>query len=338
MDAATLEMSIRHVEGRAYSVDTRFWPPHSTNDAQLVPGKLPVVQLDPDALRQLLLDPQSYGAALSAMLFVDHRLRDAFARARASAETAKVPLRISLRLDASDPTIHSLAWETLHDPERGGFVFRNERVLLSRLLDSPDLTPIAPHPRGTLRALVVVANPVGLEQYQLAPVDVEGEIARCRQALGDIPIKVLACEHSGQAASLSNLRTALRDGPDILYLVAHGTNRDGQPYLWLEQDDGTIDRMSGNDFAQSLADLERRPLLVVLASCQSGGASHDASAFAAVGPLLAIAGVGAVFGDAGRRDDGHGCGEHADLFPRAAAGWADRSGAGGGTGSSASAF
>jgi hypothetical protein len=101
-------------------------------------------------------------------------------------------------------------------------------------------------------------QPAGLECYKLA-VDAEGEVTRCRQALGDIPITILVCEQNGQAASLNNLRAALRDGLDILYLVAYGTNRGGQPYLWLEQEDGTIDRISGNDFSQSLADLERRP-------------------------------------------------------------------------------
>jgi hypothetical protein len=60
----------------------------------------------------------------------------------------QVPLRISLHLDASDPSIHSLAWETLHDPERGGFVFQSERVWLSRVLDSPDLTQSLPAHEG----------------------------------------------------------------------------------------------------------------------------------------------------------------------------------------------
>jgi hypothetical protein len=107
MDAATLELSIRHVGGTTYSVDCRFWPPHSSTDAQLVRGALPLVQFDLDALRQLVLDPHSYGAALTAMLFADHRLRDALRTACTSAETAQIPLRINLRLDADDPSIHS---------------------------------------------------------------------------------------------------------------------------------------------------------------------------------------------------------------------------------------
>ena len=40
--------------------------------------------------------------------------------------------------------------------------------------------------------------------------------------------------------------------------------------------------------------LPRRPVLVVLAACQSAGRTHDAGALAAAGPGLATAGVGAV--------------------------------------------
>jgi hypothetical protein len=79
-------------------------------------------------------------------------------------------------------------------------------VRLVRSIDSADLTPVVVPPRPDLRALVVVSSPSDLGRFNLAEVDVDGEVARARAALGDIPTTVLG-DHAGAAgrATLANL-------------------------------------------------------------------------------------------------------------------------------------
>jgi hypothetical protein len=70
---------------------------------------------------------------------------------------------------------------------------------------------------------------------------------------------------------------------------------DGKPYLFLEQEDGKADRIDSGVLVQWLCQLSRRPVLIVLASCQSAGDRSDGSALAAFGPrLVTEAGIGAV--------------------------------------------
>jgi tetratricopeptide (TPR) repeat protein len=293
MTYADLELSLRRWSGDDYAVELRLQLVGSGAESHLIPGAPPRVRIDFEQLLEFELDPPSYGAALTGMLCADPRVTEALARARYEAEAADIPLRLRLRLDADNDEIHTPRWETLRDPGHGGFLFASERMLLSRYLDSADMRPIAQHPRVDLKALVVVANPAGLADYKLAPVDVLGEVARSQAALTGIGTRVLARAITGQAATLNNLAAALRDGPDILYLVAHGTLRRGRPFVWLEDDGGAIMRVEGEELVETIERLTRRPLLVVLASCQSAGTGQDNGTLAALGPRLAAAGIAA---------------------------------------------
>lgn len=287
MPTADLELSIQPA-GDAYIATARLTPPGRQTTATLAED-VPVC-LDRAALLEAALDPDEYGRRLTAMLFADQRLRDAWREARGFAHGAQSALR--LRLDPADD-LHSLYWETIRDPISDTPLARNQQVLLSRYLDSPDLTPIIIPDRADLTALAVIAAPTDLDQYGLAPINAAAEAARVTIALGDIPTTILAAD-GGQRATLAQLTAALHAGPSILYIVAHGSFVDGQPYLWLEQEDGRSDVVAGTELAQLIAGLSRRPLLIVLAACQGAGQSHNDQALAAVGPLLARAGVGAV--------------------------------------------
>jgi hypothetical protein len=147
-----------------------------------------------------------------------------------------------------------------------------------------------------LRALVLIANPANLAEYGLAPVDVEGELARARTGLGAIPV---VSPVAGEKASLTTLGARLRDGCDILYLVCHGVLKKGEPRLCLEDDAGQVAWVPGSEVVTRLRELQQTPRLVVLASCQSAGSGGEAStgdegALAALGPRLAEAGIPAV--------------------------------------------
>jgi hypothetical protein len=296
MSYADLEIGLHRRDAQGYALELRFSQPDSDADIRLLRDGAEAVQFDLEQLRELTLDPAEYGRALSASLFASPAAQAAFAQARSSAEALRLPLRLRLLIGPSAPELHSLRWETLRDPQDGAPLLTGEQILFSRYLSSGDWRPIQLRPRGQLRALVLIANPSNLAQYRLAPVDVAGELERARANLGEIPITALA---SGGQATLEGLAAALRDGYDILYVVAHGALVKGEPALWLEDAAGAVARTPGAELVTRLRELQERPRLVVLASCQSAGTGDeprtaDEGLLAGLGPRLAEAGIPAV--------------------------------------------
>jgi hypothetical protein len=295
MAHAELELILRGA-GDGHAADLRFRAPESAGDADLALG-VPVA-FDLAALLAMANDWPAYGQALTAQLFAQPLMREAWATVRGFMQGANTLLRLRLRIDPGADALHALRWELLQDPLSGRFLCRSERVLFSRLLDTADMASLAAPAATALRALVAVANPSDLEEYNLSPVDVAGELARARAALGDLPTTLCAGPPHGQGATMEALLTALRAGYPLLTLVCHGSIVKGQPILWLEKADGSCDRVAGATLVQRIADLDpqQRPLLIILAACQTAGRDQYADVLAALGPQLARAGVGAVIG------------------------------------------
>jgi hypothetical protein len=142
-------------------------------------------------------------------------------------------------------------------------------------------------PKGNLRVLVAVAAPADAEDYDLALIDAATEVARITAALGELRPTIIT-------ATWAQLSDALREGCDMLYLVAHGTLKNNQPWLYLVDDQGNADVQHAGALVDLLRSLkERHPRLVVLASCASAGDGY-ADSLAALGPQLAQASVPAV--------------------------------------------
>lgn len=289
---AELEFAIRRSGSGSYAVDLRFSQAGGETDERLAKG-LVDVSLDFDQLRACALDPSSYAHELTASFFQDPELKAAFVTARTNSQSANASLRVRLFIDFSAPELHGLCWELLQDPDTGAPLFTGEGILFSRYLSSSDWRPVTLRPKSDLKALVAIANPADLDSYQLAPVDVAGELKRAHVSLSGIAITALP---SSGSANLNNLATTLRDGYDVLYLVCHGTLVDGRPCLWMEDQDGNLARTAGADFVARLSELQNRPRLVVLASCQSAGVDNrnTGQTLAALGPQLAEAGIPAV--------------------------------------------
>ena len=224
-------------------------------------------------------------------------MRSFFDQALAVAQAADAPLRLRLNIAPGAPELHNLRWETLWLPGAAAPLLTGENLLFSRYLSSLDWKPVRLRPESALRALVAVADPSDPGKYGLAPVDTAEELEAARRGLGEIAVTELATR--GQV-TLKNLAARLRDGYDILYLVAHGMLVDGEPWLFLEREDGTAERVPGRELATRIQELDDRPRLAVLVSCQSAGAgqaeptSQDEGALAGLGPRLAEAGVPAV--------------------------------------------
>ena len=248
---ADLEISLRRHVDTGYIVDLRYSQPDS--DADLRPtrhnGETPPTEFDREQLHALASDPAAYGQLLGQNLLSDPEVHTAFEQARASAHSHDASLRVRLLIDPAAAELHSLYWETLRDPRDGALVFAGENVVFSRYLSSFDWRPVYLRTQSELKALIVVANPTGLEKYDLPPADVPRELALVQDNLGSIRSTALA---SNGSANLNNIIAHLRDGYDILYVICHGSTLKGDTWLWLEDYNGNVARTSGADIVARL--------------------------------------------------------------------------------------
>jgi hypothetical protein len=257
------------------------------------------LRVDIERLNLLILDEPAYGAALTDMVLRPADIAPFYARARALTDSQD--LKLHLRLYLSAPArFHAIRWESLRDPDTGTPIANRSNVLFSRYLNSPDWRPIPAIAQHDLTGLIVVAGPKDIQERRIkgrefAPVMVEEELERARSALRTFRFDEL----SFGGATLANMLAALGRPVDILYLVCHGVLIDDAPYLILEHPDRTPDFVDGRRLVERLSELDRRPTVVMLCSCQSAGGgtetwSGDQGELSALGPRLAAAGVAAV--------------------------------------------
>lgn len=294
---------------------------------------------DFDALRFSALQPDVYGHLLCAAVFPSEVLRSFYQKCLTAAALAGQDLRARILIDRSALELNNLRWEMLRDLDNESPLSGDPNRPFSRFLSTTDWRRVELRSRGRLRALVVIANPLELESglliggHSLAAVDVPAEIGRALQGLRKAPlaqgirsvpeVTFLAGEpgvnNSSQGrATIKAIQEQLLQGYDIVYLVAHGALLPDEPdnpasphrpFILLENEDGSYDRRPGQDLIKLVENLPlaKRPRLVVLASCQSGGQgkvpsapldeperSYDEGALAALGPRLAEAGIPAV--------------------------------------------
>ena len=299
-DYAELEVSLHRRRAGSYTIEVRFTEPGSDAEARLAQDRPAYARFNFEALLKLHSQPEKYGRLLTHSLFADPAVLSAYAKARSKAQEQGAVLRLRLMVGPSAAELHHLRWETMRDPENGSPLATNERVLFSRYLTSLDWGSVRPVAQKKLKALIVVANPSGLEEFNLAEINVQQELQLAQNGLGGVPVAGVLGGEPRKRATLNNLIDTLRDSSfDVLYLVCHGSLAQGEPWLWLEKDNGEAVRTSGRVLMERLNDIHARLRLVVLASCQSAG-EGEGEALAALGPLLAEAGVPAVVAMQGR--------------------------------------
>jgi len=291
---ADIEIGLYRIGPGEYTVEFRFSHPGDDSDIRLSTGRHEVVHFDIEKLSELQLDPNEYGQILSNALFAPSDFKQALLDAIAISESNDVPLRMRLFISSSAPELHGLRWELLQNPRDNTPIATDQNIAFSRYMASLNWRAIRMHPKGNLRALLVIANPSDLSQYNFASIDVNAEIARAQSGLENISTDRLPL--SDQPATLNNLISTLFSAPkpyDILYLVCHGTMIKSTPYLYLEKDDRKMDRVAGQDLVTRIKELQHKPRLIVLASCQSAG-KGEGDALTALGPRLAEIGIPAV--------------------------------------------
>ena len=289
---ADLEISIHRQEQNTYAVDFRYSEGDSASQAVvgLGPRDEALATLDLARLDELRLlgRLKEYGQALTEAFFAAECLRTAFAQARAASQQAGAALRVRLGIGSSAMELHKLRWELLNDPHNGAPLVTEQTIFFSRYLSSQDWRAVRLRSRGALSALAAIAAPAGLEKFQLAPVDKAAELAAVTAGLGEIRVQALErCTLNGLVAALT------AQAYDVLYLVAHGSVRGSEAVLWLENDAGEPVRLAAAELANRLRELENRPRLVVLVSCQSAGRGTGDALFA-LGPRLVEVGIPAV--------------------------------------------
>lgn len=288
-NAIELQLSVRPASATGYVVDLALETLDHPGAIELT-SRAPTT-LDLTALLAISHAPEQYGQALTDMLFSTEEARRGWERARAFAAGASLPLRVLIHVDTSAASLHGVRWETLHEPSTGQPLARMAEVLLTRSLASLDLAPIPTPPPHKLHALLVGASPNDLTAYGLSPIDVPALLSGLQAALTGIPISTIGDD---SRATPGALRAALRMEPDIVYLLCHGTLVDNEAFLWLEQEDGRTERVSGAELVEMISASRYRPSLVVLAACRSAGNGVGSAALSAIGPRLARAGVPAV--------------------------------------------
>lgn len=295
-----------------YQAELRFNDPNS--EAEVRPERGAVV-LDDGELLDLHFEPDEYSRKLTQGLFHAENIRALFARAMAVAEAQGAFLRVCLRIGPTALELHALRWELLADPEslnaaQPRSLANSERTLFSRFMASNDWRPVRLRPKSDLRALVAVASPSDSDRYNLAEIDVEVEIRRAQEALGDIPVEVAGRDEPLTLdLLLEKLRGSVEEpGVDLLYLACHGLlSRKNVPHLLLQDEDGKTARVEGEALAQGIAELQHPPRLAFLASCESARRENTSAdsegrqaAESALAPRLADAGIPALVAMQGR--------------------------------------
>lgn len=291
MNYAELEIAVFYHQDR-YHVDMRFQAGEDCSALML--ARCVPLSVDWPALLDATLDMERYGSLLTGMLFGHPTTRQAWSHARSYTDSCAIPLRVRLRLEQAASEIHGLCWETLQDPLNGHALCLEERILFSRFIDSIDSTPLRVPLRTQLRGLVVVANPSDLASYDMAVIDTAREVRQAQSAFDNIPLTIIDGRAGRPRATLATLMEHLTSDHHILYLVCHGAMSDGESYLWLEDEQGLTALLPARVLAARIERLLRRPVLIILAACESGGQPHNARAMLPLGALLAKAGVSAV--------------------------------------------
>ncbi len=281
-----LEIRLLGLQAEGYPVEITFSGEQEFPRGYLAPDIIP---WNPGVF------PAKNGEHLFESLFADKSLKTAWANVRGQNPF----LRIRLRIDAAAPELHTIPWELLRDKcshEIPVSLAVDFHTPFSRYLAGQHRHG-APVLRRPIRVLVVLANPVDLEDFKLSKLDLKTEQQTMTEALQDAgnhaeEFQVVFLE---QPATLSAIEKELKQGYHILHIIAHGyfDKEEQQAELYLADNQNQVQTVSDLRFAEMLTHAADSLRLIVLASCQSATRS-SADALRGFAPVLIASGVPAV--------------------------------------------
>ena len=246
-------------------------------------------------------DPKEVGTALYRSLFTGQVAeRFAYSRGRTAADDEPTGLRLRIQVPPEPapgsapgpvplPSLASLPWELLYDPERHDFLGRGRRTPVVRCLDVAGDAP-PPEVEPPVAVLVAMASPQGSP-----PLDLGAERRRISEAWGSHPFLEVDFLPN---ATLEAVRRKLFDRRfHVVHFIGHGRFNDvtGDGTLLLEDGSGGPQPVSGTLLADTLRDAP--PLhLVSLNACQTARFSRrrGRDPYTGVATALVIAGQAAV--------------------------------------------
>lgn len=254
---------------------------------------------DVPALFAVARDPQAYGGVLEGMVFCDQELANGWRDAWTLANQHRTRVSVYIVLDSTLSTLAGVCWEQLPHPVTRRPLALYQLVTLarqvSRLDSRPQATPMTPD----LKVLLVVSNPTDIERYRGlgALQEVADTVQQFEHILAPLPVQVIAREARDVGAPATSKRVIdALSRANIVITIAHGRLIDGEHYLYLEAEDGSTLPMSATEIASAVSELQHRPRLWVVASCESGGTTQPDPSHAVLGSLLVRSGVPAAIG------------------------------------------
>jgi len=234
-------------------------------------------------------DPVANGQQLFDLLFADPDLRADWAEARGLSRRRR---RIRLWIDLDARELHALPWELLREGTTK--LAASAETPFSRYLPVSRAWGSAVQARP-VRVLAVIANPDGLSDYGLSPLDVAAERQNLQDACASLSLSELSISFLDPPVTLERLENALQSGYHVLHYVGHGTfnARRQQAALFLQGEEGGVVLVAEDALAGMLERQCAQLRLIVLAACQSAVRSPT-EAFVGLAPRLVSIGVPAV--------------------------------------------
>ncbi len=211
-----------------------------------------------------------YGEDLfRALLPAGSELLTGYREASATAKAKHQGLRFRLRIDASPPTrLHELHWELMRDAEKEIPLSRSQEVTFVRYanIGQPPPPPLQERPR----ILVVIADPIDLQQFNLVEIKRTETAIELSKAFQSLHEKAEVVFHE-EPATISRIRTKLMEkgGFHVLHILGHGVVVDDRARLVLEEDDRRAKLVDEEQFAEVVRDVTSLRLVTLMA-CHGG--------------------------------------------------------------------
>lgn len=220
---------------------------------------------------------ETFGTELWKAL-MSQAVRESFRAKQTQARQAGKGLRLRLRID--DPTLASLPWEFLYDPETGDYVCLSQSTPLVRYVELP-VPPNRISVQPPLSILAMVASPVDLPR-----LDVGREKRRIEEATSESARRGLLRITWLPEATWTALQDALRrDQFHIFHFVGHGDFDGKEGVLAFENEKGEKTLMRATDVGR-LLEGHRTLQMAVLNSCL-GARSSASNLFSSTAAVLA---------------------------------------------------
>lgn len=237
-------------------------------------------------------DPRAYGSALYAWLFRDD-IKEAFTAARSIAEGSDPSadfggnLRLRLWLDPRSEKLHSLWWETLHDPERDQPLSTTMAFSRFMRVRSSRSKPIRERP---LRMLLIASNPEGLSDLDLADINVQLEKTIFMQATERLS-GALDVDHQLRPTVRRIRQAQSESGYHLVHLLAHAVVRDGRKSVILADEAGHGHEVESEEVVEALVGGGKRPPRVAFLATPLSGEEQAGRTLVGIAPQLVDAGV-----------------------------------------------